>query len=68
MQTRRSPFDHVLVLRERGRALAVVEHHAVGRRLDTLLDQLPDAPNVVDHLLAAHTVKPPSIDTIEPVM
>ena len=48
-QSGRGVLGQVAELRERRGAVAVVEHHAIGRRRDPALDQLPDAARVVDH-------------------
>ena len=68
-QAGRGAFRQVAELRERRGAIAVVEHHAVGRGRDPAFDQLPDAARVVEHQLHSdQIVRPPSTDTIEPVM
>ncbi len=70
VQPRGRTFAEVAVLRERGRTVAVVQHDAVGSCPRSPLDELPHAAGVVDHRFRrpTHTVMPPSMETIEPVM
>ncbi len=71
VQSRRRALAQVAILHERRRAIAVVQHHPIGSGSRPPFDELPDAARVVDHRSGTsrgHTVMPPSIETMEPVM